>query len=339
MKPGSAVSAVPVGRGVLCSAWIAGCCLAGLAGLAAPAGLAVQAEAVAQQPQQVRVSLEADATRIHVGDPVSVRVGVEHPAGWSVLWPDSLVIAPFEALRYDFDEAVPNDGGVRSAATLVVTSFELGEIDIPPVPVPVARPDGVVDTLYTDPFRIGVESVGLDESGDIREIKGPLSIARSWWGTLVWLLLGLVFASAVFYAWRRRQKRSDPAPAPLPAAPPRPHHQVALEALDALESSSLLEQGRFKEYHIRISEIVRSYIEGQLEVRALEMATWEVVEGLRRAALGETICKSFDHFLSRCDLVKFAKLRPSQDASRAAMAEARELVKMTSGRAALAETA
>ena len=74
-------------------------------------------------------------------------------------------------------------------------------------------------------------------------------------------------------------------------------------------------------------------MEGQLGVPAREMTTGEVVAGLRRAALGPDICAAFQRFLDRCDLVKFAKHRPSDDDSLALLADGRRLVDRTSGQA------
>lgn len=290
-------------------------------------------DVAADQSQQARIAMEVDTTAIHVGDPVSVRLAVDHPAGWSVLWADSVDVSPFEVQRFQLVEPLSDEGGVaRSVAELVVTSFELGELELPPIQVLVAAPGGSVDTLTTDPFRIGVESVGLDDTGDIREIKGPLSIARSWWGPLAWLVLAVAVAAGAVHLWRRRRIRPVVRPAGPPPPPPRPHDLVALEALAALEASSMLERGEVKEYHVQVSEIVRTYVEGQLAVPALELTTGEVVAGLRRAALGEPVCSSFGAFLERCDLVKFAKWRPSATDSRGALEQARELVRMTSGR-------
>ena len=283
-------------------------------------------------PQRFRIAMDVDTTAIYVGDPVSVRLVVDHPEDWTVRWTDSIEVAPFEVLHFEVGEPATADGATRSAAQLVVTSFELGELELPPIEVVATGPDGAVETLATDPFRIGVESVGLDESGDIREIKGPLSIARSWWGPILWLLLGLAAVAGGTYVWRRRKNRPVAASPGPPPPPPRPHHLVALEALAALEASLMLERGQVKEYHVRVSEVVRTYVEGQLEVPALEMTTAEVADGLRRAALGSPICESFRRFLEQCDLVKFAKWRPSVDDSRAMVARARELVEMTSGR-------
>ena len=296
--------------------WTGGVLVAALVG--GPAGPAFSAA-----PQQPRIVMEVETTVVHLGDPVSVRLSVELPPGWAVQWPDSLDATPFEVVRYD--ATTPTE------ARLVLTSFELGDLEVPSLRIPLSGPEGVADTVVTDPFVIGVVSVGLDESGDIREIKGPLSIARSWWGVVLWLALAAVAAGGGFYAWRRRRSRPTLARPGPPPPPPRPHHVVALEALAELESSRLLEQGRVKEYHVRVSEIVRAYVEGQLEVPALEMTTGEVVDGLRGAALGAPLCDNFRSFLERCDLVKFAKLRPAGDDSRASLALARDLVKRTSG--------
>lgn len=301
-----------------------------MTGLLAVGGLATLPGAPA--PQEPRLAMQVDTTLINVGDPVAVRLQVDHAAGWTVQWPDSLDLSPFEVLLREVGvpAAAPSGEGMRSAASLVVTSFELGELEIPPIEVAVAAPDGTVRTLLTDPFRIGVESVGLDGSGDIRDIKGPLSLARNWWAVVPWVLLAAALAAGGYQLHRRMRTRPATV-APAPAPPPRPFHVVALEALDELEASSLLDRGQVKAYHIRISEIIRAYVEDQLEVPALEMTTREVVAGLRRAALSVAITERLQSFLDRCDLVKFAKVRPGADESRELMPVARSLVGMTSG--------
>ena len=311
----------------------------GLAGAEADvAGLTLQTG----DGQVPRVVMEVDTTVIHVGDPVSVVLRVDHPADWSVRWADSLDVAPFEVLEYAVTAGGAAAGGAapapgragdaaQSVAMVTLTSFELGELEIPPIGIVVAGPDGAVRVLSTDPFRIGVVSVGLDESGDIREIRGPIGIARNWWALLPWLLLAAAVGAGAAYVYRRRARARPVAEVAKPKVPPRPFHLVALEALDELERSSLLERGQVKRWHVRVSEIIRTYVEGQLEVPALEMTTGEVVAGLRGAALGGRVTGAFHAFLARCDLVKFAKLRPGTDESRELLGAARSLVRMTSG--------
>ncbi len=280
--------------------------------------------------QEFQVVMEVDTTVIHLGDPLGVRIRVDHPADWSVQWADSLDVSPFEVIGARIATNAPNDDDGPSSAAYTVTSFELGELEIPPIAVSLVGPDGATRTLFTDLFRVGVESVGLDESGDLREIKGPLSIARNWWLVAPWLLLAAALGAGAVYLHRRSRARPVVEIA-KPSVPPRPHHLVALEALDELERSSLLERGQVKAWHVQVSEIMRTYVEGQLEVPALEMTTREVIAGLRKAALDMRFTETFDDFLNRCDLVKFAKLRPDADASRELVGVARSLVEMTSG--------
>lgn len=317
---------------------VAGLCL-GAAGWLAPAGPLGRVVA-----QDFAAEAVADTTEMHVGDPVTVRLSVTHPPGWSVQWPDSFDLGAFEVLDFEAFRAAADARGaggegedamaMRSEARLVVTSFELGEQEIPSLPLVAAGPEGALDTLRTDPFGIGVVTVGLDEGGQARDIKGPLSVPRSWWGPVLFGLAAAVVGAAIALLVRRRRRRSASAAPVKPGPPPRPHHLVALEALAALEASPLLEQGRVKEYHVRASDIVRTYLEGKLEVPALELTTGEVAAEMRRAALDADLCEQVREFLEACDLVKFAKLRPSAEASKALLGDARAIVEATSGGAA-----
>ena len=291
--------------------------------------LGVAGPAAGQDPSVVA---RVDTTEINVGDRFLLRLEVNHPVGSSVLWPDSLDLAPFEALDARFAEPVETGGRLVTVGAITVTSFELGELDLPSVPVAVRDSTGSEVQLQSDPFRIGVVSIGLDESGDIRDIKGPLMLARDWGRLALWALLGLALLLMFRWLWSRRATPDQEAPvAPLP--PSRPFHELAYEALDALEHSTLLEQGRVKEFHIRLSEIIRSYVEGQLRVPAMELTTAEVVGGLRDASLSTNICDGFRTFLERCDLVKFAKFRPSPEGSLELLGSARSLVDQTAGMA------
>ena len=48
-------------------------------------------------------------------------------------------------------------------------------------------------------------------------------------------------------------------PRPRAVAPPRPAHEVALEALASLQAARLIEAGRYEEFYVRLSAIVREY--------------------------------------------------------------------------------
>jgi len=268
-----------------------------------------------------------DPVVITVGDPVRLVVTVSHAADARVVWPDLFELDPFELVDIRLLEPVPGIR-VRSSAELTLRAFELGELTLPAFEVEVVDAAGDTVRLATDAAVVRVESVGRDEGGDIRDIKGPLAIAFRVVTLLPWLagLAGLAILSVAAYrVYRRRQ----PPEVRAPVVPFRPAHEIALESLDALEASGLLELGEVKTYHIRVSDIMRVYAEGRFGVEAMEMTTGGVLDGLRRTGALSEVVADFRQLLDRCDLVKFAKFRPDVPACRGLVPLGRRLVDVT----------
>lgn len=272
------------------------------------------------------LSTSIDTTLVTVGDRVNLEVTVEHPADAAVSWPDSVDAGPFEMLETRISPTRTGDGSAVSTAVFSMTAFELGELEVPSFDVTVLHADGSEEVLETDRYGVEIVSVGVEETGDIRDIRGPLAIPVSAL-RLVALAVLLMLAGAGVYALVRRLRSGDEAPGELPSGlPPRPAHEVALEELARLEASPLLSEGRVKDFHIRVSEILRRYVEERFRVPALEMTTWEVLGGLQAAGVAEDLRRDLRRFLDQCDLVKFAKARPTDEESRAVLELGRELV-------------
>ncbi|MGD8867266.1 MAG: BatD family protein [Gemmatimonadales bacterium] len=276
--------------------------------------------------EQPTVEASVDSTAITVGGRVQLTVTVEHDAGTVVTWPDSLDLGPFEVLDATVLEPQRLNGRVRSTERLTLTAFELGELEIPRFDVRVAGPDSAATTiLSTRALPVTVASVGRDETGELRGIKGPLAIARNW--LLLWpWVLGLSILAAALWLFRRYRARRQPEPAQAPKTPPRPPHELAYEALDRLEREGLLDSGKIKAHYIEVSDIIRTYIEGRYGIEALELATHEVMAGLQSVELVPEMRQEFEWFFEECDLVKFAKLIPDPVACRAIVPAARRLV-------------
>lgn len=293
-----------------------------LAVAAAPTPAAAQ-----ELPAPPSLRIAVDTTTTTVGGRLHLAVTVEHAPDATVQWPDSLDLAPFEVLDAVVTPATAADGRATTTAVLTLTAFEVGELEIPSFTVGVASPGGVSE-LVTDPFGIAVVSVGLDEGQDIRDIRGPLSIPRSWLVIGLWLLALVLAAGGGWWLARRaRQRPTDEGP--VAEGPPRPAHEVAYEELEWLESSGLLGQGRIKEYHIEVSDIIRRYLEGRYSIRAPEMTSREVLEQLADTDVAWDVHDRFTAFMEHCDLVKFAKHRPGPTACGLIVPDARGLVDAT----------
>ena len=280
---------------------------------------------------QVRVRSDVDTTLVTVGDRITLTVRVQHPEDASVVWPDSIDLSPFELLGARLEPTVAGDGSVVSTAVFSITAFELGDLELPSFDLSVLMADGLTEVVATDRFGVEVTSVGSDETGDIREIRGPMSIAMSALWIALWGLLFMLLGAAAFAAYRRWRGRSRPLTHVDRGPPPRPPHELALEALAALEASPMLERGQVKEFHVEVSDILRRYVEAAFDVRAFEMTTWEVIGGLEQIDAPGEARAELRRFLDQCDLVKFAKVRPDAETARSTLALGRSIVESTIG--------
>ena len=283
---------------------------------------------VSAQTDPPKLLTALDSAVITVGDPVSLMVTVSHTADARVVWPDMFELDPFELVDMRLLEPVREGTRVRSSAELILTAFELGVLTLPVFEVEVVNSVGDTVTLATNTTEVRVESVGRDESGNIRDIKGPLAIPFSVVALLPWLAALAVVGTAAYWLYRRYQRRQRPE-VQVPVVPPRPAHEVAYELLDALEASRLLELGEVKTYHIRISDIMRIYVDGRFGVEAMEMTTGGVLLGLRRTGAVSKVVADFRQLLDRCDLVKFARFKPDVSACRDLVPLGRRLVDVT----------
>jgi hypothetical protein len=161
------------------------------------------------------------------------------------------------------------------------------------------------------------------EVEDIREVKPPVPIPSVW----EWLgpvLIGLVLALAIWLGWRAWRRRRGAVPSASVLMIP-PH----VRARDRLrEALGLI--GQPKPFCVAISLALRVYLEERFQLRAPERTTEEFLEELQlspRLSLRQK--ESLGEFLTRCDLVKFARHEPGEFALRELFDAAMRLVEET----------
>ncbi|MCH7992041.1 MAG: hypothetical protein IIC35_06455 [Gemmatimonadetes bacterium] len=185
---------------------------------------------------QSRIRTDVDTTLVTVGDRITLTVSVQHAVGTSVVWPDSVSLGSFEVLAARALPTQADGDGSRSVAVFSLAAFELGALEIPSFDVTVVASDGSSETLSTDRYGIEVVTVGADETGDIREIRGPLGIPLSTVVVALWGLVILIVGALAYMLFRRFRRSGPVADEPAPGPPPRPAHEIALEALVRIES-------------------------------------------------------------------------------------------------------
>lgn len=286
---------------------------------------------LAQEPQ-ISISSKVDKSLIHIGDLIQYTIIVTHDRDVRVEMPGlGANLGGFEIRDYDVEEPRKQDGLIVSEVNYAISTFFTGEFEIPPLTVLYyTKGDSTAKALSTEKIKIVVESIKPSEAGDILDIKPPVEIPRSLWYLMRWFVLGggiLILALIGFLiVWRKKQGKSI-----LPVRPEirRPPHEIAYEELDRLRQSDLLVEGEVKQYYTEISEIIRRYIEGRYFIIAMEMTTTEVLDGLMGADVTVEELHIFQHFLDQCDLVKFAKVIPSDGETTVVIQIASEIIDRT----------
>jgi len=282
--------------------------------------------------------LEVSTSVVKVGEPVRVRLSVPVPeAGARLTGPT----APGVVGDIDLRASNPVPAGPDSAAWLVeLAFFRPGDVELPPLPFALVPGGGGEPVpVRTAPYRFSIVSSLPDtaSAADIRDIRGPIAPPVRWDGKrIAGAIAILLLLAAAVLLWRRRRR---PEEVHAPARPAVPPEEVALRALRALEEEALPARGKFEEHYVRLSNILRAYVEGRFGIPALESTTFEIEERLRQGRVRAESPDDLLRFLDEADLVKFAKGRPDLRDAEGALAGVREWVVRNTPRPAAGEAA
>lgn len=284
------------------------------------------------QEASISIDSKVDKSTITIGDLVTYSVIVTRNPEVQVEMPElGANLGAFEIRDYTMHEPISDDGKLVERVDYLISTFDVGEFEIPPLSFYFSiPPDSTKHELKTRKLKVRVESLKPSEAGDIRDVKNPLALPRDFKKWIIWGSIGfaaLVLIAASIYIWRR--KKAGKGLLPDKVEPPRPAHEVALEELAALKESSLLPEGKVKEFYIRISEIIRRYIEGCYFIIAMELTTFELVENLKRSEIPLDESELIHEFLANCDMVKFAKYKPTDAENAAIVDKAFEIIERT----------
>jgi len=189
--------------------------------------------------------------------------------------------------------------------TVVLTAFEKGTYVIPALTI--EFPKGKV--LKTEPIKIEVRTVTVDTSKDIKDVKPPLEVPFRLRDALPYILIAVaagLLTWAIFHVLKKRKKQERILPAP----PQRPAHELALEALRKLEAERLWQNGKIKDYHSKLTDIIRTYVDRRYDLPAMEMTSEDILSSDRILLLSDDLRKQIEEILTLADLVKFAKFLP-----------------------------
>lgn len=257
-----------------------------------------------------QVKSAIDSTSIKIGEQITYHIQVETDTTKLVVFPEGQTFSPLEMIEsYDID-TLKNKDKYNLIKKYGLTQFDSGSYTIPRQKIIIGD-----KTFFTDSLQVEVNTVVIDSTKGLFDIKPIIAVEKSgsnWWKYLLIaiLLIGIVAFILYWFIWRKKPLTEEEKIALLP-----PYDRAKL-ALKNLDESPYLEHENLKDYYSELTFIIRKYLEEKVYDRALESTTKELIERLSLLNEGNQIdiskkdIKNLESILQRADLVKFAKSAP-----------------------------
>ncbi|MCC6690870.1 MAG: hypothetical protein IT235_04995 [Bacteroidia bacterium] len=268
--------------------------------------------------QDIKVFAKLDSNSIRIGEQTKIHLSVNykgHKGDVRVQWPafsDTLINKVEIVSVSKIDTTIPNKNDLLSLTqtqAITITSFDSGFYAIPPFKFIVNG-----DTAHpyeTEAILLQINNIPVDTTQAIKDIKPPLYEPFSWRELIpyaYWALGAIVAILAIYYTIKKltKSKPKEKVKEKIKTPP----HVIALQELEKLRNEKLWQQGMTKQYHSRITDILRLYIEKRFKIPAMEQTSDEIMIGFRSVLIDQESKTKLKQLFLLADLVKFAKEDP-----------------------------
>ncbi len=279
--------------------------------------------------QTIEVEAKTDSSLYLVGDYIHYKIELKYDKNIKVYFPsvkDSVKDAEF--ISEEPVKKEENGNKIIELRDFVFSKYDSGSVTFPRIPILYSvGSDTTKSIIRTNEVKVAVQIIQVDPHGKIQDVKPPLKIPFPWWVILIATLGLIAVAALVYWLWRRKQlKNTEKKIVRRVVIPP---DKLALKRLYELDEKKLWQQGKIKEYHSEITEIIRRYFEERFGILAMESTSLEIIDRLAKIDEAGKILDTTREFLSNADLVKFAKFEPMPSVNEEMMKQAIEIVKTT----------
>lgn len=272
---------------------------------------------------QVTVRATIDSSSILIGEQTRIRLELSQDKGKAVLMPvfEKLIMPGIELIKASKADTTELDNGrIRIDLSYLVTSFDSGLYYIPPFKVVLEK-----DTFASNQLGLKVMTFPVDtvkkQIYDIKTVFSPEFVWADYHFMVMSILLALFLLVMGIYAYLRR-KKNKPFLINLRKEPELPPHIKAVNELEHIKQEKLWQQGREKDYHTRLTDVLRVYLHDRFGLNALEMTSAEILEVLGSKPEAQSVYRQLKDVMELSDFVKFAKFYPVAEENERSMMNA-----------------
>ena len=256
--------------------------------------------------QGYEATASLDKPGMFIGDQAQLSIRI---SGWAdaqiayIAW-DSLAKKNIECLEVFPAKLLSQNERIVAAN---ITTFETGELTIPPMTVVLKTNSLLLDTVYTNPLKLLVYEVAPDSTGlapikDIIVEEKDISDYYLHIGLFVLVLLVLL-AIGIFYFQNQKNRNKKAIVYDKNQTP----QAKALRKLTNLEAQNYPKQGKEKLFCSELTFILREYLAAEYGFPALEMTTSELLLFCKNNNILQEQNVDLQQVMNISDFVKFAE--------------------------------
>ena len=254
-----------------------------------------------------KVSVATDTTNIRIGEQFLFKIVIKDTA--NVIFPEKLE----NLISLEVVEDIKIDTFKNSLIKkYLMTGFDSGAFYIPTQQIFIKN-----RAYLSDSVLINVATVAVDTTKQkmfpIKAIQTEPLVYDDFKPYIIWVVLALLLIGLFIYYLKNRKTPEIKEVEIINTLPP---FEEAIEKLQELDNKLLWQNNEIKKYYSELTEIVRVFIEKELEIPALEITTHELVSLLsdynnpKNIKPAKETIRKLNALLQEADLVKFAKSTP-----------------------------
>lgn len=254
--------------------------------------------------QESPVSISTNTTSIKIGEQIQYKITVKGLN--NIVFP---TIKLDSLKKVELVEALPTDTLKNQLEKkYLLTSFDSGVYVIPQQEILINNSKYLTDSLLINVATVKVDTL-KQKMYEIKAVKSEPKTFDDYKHLLWWLLIILAIIGVALYFIFRKKKEKEVIVYVAPI-------QEAFQRLKELDEKQLLQQNKVKIYYSELTDIVRTYIEKDIHIPALESTTNELIETINdfnessNLGISKETIQQLKRVLQSADLVKFAKSNP-----------------------------
>lgn len=256
-----------------------------------------------------KVTTSVDSVRNKIGAEFQLTLKTSVDKKTKVKFPEAKNFGVLEVIESYKIDTIKNNDSYELVKKYGLTQFDSGKYVIPQLKVLINGKPVLSDSIKVEVANVKVDTL-KQKMYDIKGIEKEKSDSNLW-KYIVAILVVLALAVLGFFLYKKFKKGTKEEElifkSPI---------EKATSLLQSLEKKELWQHGEVKEYYSELTDIVRTYIEEEIQIPAMESTTSELIVSLKKVAsqkkmkLTSETLKNLEKVLKQADLVKFAKVKP-----------------------------